>query len=128
MKTLSVLLRPFVLVLFLLAPTLVLAADPTVLRVIAVQTDSPDTYLKEIEKGRAMFKRLGVPAEVRVWKGRFAGDEAGAIVVSIEFPSLVALAEAEARLSADSEYVAWLKQLDKVRKIVSDSLYGELGP
>jgi len=128
MKTLSVLLRPFVLVLFLLAPTLVLAADPTVLRVIAVQTDSPDTYLKEIEKGRAMFKRLGVPAEVRVWKGRFAGDEAGAIVVSIEFPSLVALAEAEARLSADSEYMAWLKQLDKVRKIVSDSLYSELGP
>jgi len=117
-----------VLVLFLLAPTLVLAADPTVLRVIAVQTDSPDTYLKEIEKGRAMFKRLGVPAEVRVWKGRFAGDEAGAIVVSIEFPSLVALAEAEARLSADSEYMAWLKQLDKVRKIVSDSLYSELGP
>jgi len=128
MKTLSVLLRPFVLALFLLAPTLVLAADPTVLRVIAVQTDSPDTYLKEIEKGRAMFKRLGVPAEVRVWKGRFAGDEAGAIVVSIEFPSLVALAEAEARLSADSEYMAWLKQLDKVRKIVSDSLYSEMGP
>ncbi len=32
----------------------------------------------------------------------------------------------EAKVSSSSEYQNWLMGLDKIRKIVSDSLYGEL--
>jgi uncharacterized protein YbaA (DUF1428 family) len=117
-----------VLALLLCAVAPALAADTVVLRVVAVQTDNLDGYLKEIEKGKTLLKRLGSPAIVRVWQARFAGENAGSVVVGVEYPSLAAFATAEAKVSADAEYQAWIKGLSKLRKVVSDSLYNELKP
>jgi len=58
--------------------------------------------------------------------GIFAGDEAGTVVVSIEYPSLSALAADDEKMRTNAEIAAWLKGLDKVRKVVSDSIYREL--
>lgn len=102
------------------------AAEPTVLRVVTVQAADPGAYVKEVERGRAIMKRLGSPAEIRVWRARYAGDQAGAIVVSVEYPDLAAVAADDARLRADAEFQSWLQGLDKVRKVVSDSLYTEV--
>ncbi|MFY9844958.1 MAG: hypothetical protein WAK23_17750 [Terriglobales bacterium] len=71
------------------------------------------------------MKSLGVQAQTRVWQARFAGPETGAVVVSIEYPSMAAFADAVAKTNASSDYKTWLKGLDKVRKIVSDSLHSE---
>ena len=101
------------------------AQKATVLRVVTVKTDDPATYAQEIEKGRQIMKSLGVQAQTRVWQARFAGPETGAVVVSIEYPSMAAFADAAAKTNASSEYKTWLKGLDKIRKIVSDSLYSE---
>ncbi len=114
--------------LLLCASTLARGAQATVLRVIVVETDNVGAYVQEIERGKAMLKRLGSRAEIRIWQARFAGPQAGTVVVSVEFPSLTAFAEDDAKVSADSEYQTWLKGLDKIRKIVSDSLYNELSP
>ncbi|MCI0407316.1 MAG: hypothetical protein L0191_01920, partial [Acidobacteria bacterium] len=116
------------LALLLPASTRAMGDEATVLRVLVVETADVDAYLKEIERGRAIAKRLGSSSELRVWRARFAGPQAGAVVVSIEYPSLAALAEDEARLRADTEWRTWFAGLDKIRKIVSDSLYNELGP
>jgi hypothetical protein len=101
------------------------AQKATVVRVVAVKTDNPAAYAQEIEKGRQIMKGLGVQATTRVFQARFAGPEAGAVVVSIEYPSMDAFADAYKKTSASSDYQNWLKDLDKVRKIVSDSLYTE---
>jgi len=114
--------------LFLGMSTPLLAEDATVLRVVVVQTDTPDAYVKEMEKGRAHMKRLESTGKIRVWKAKFAGQDAGNIVVSIEYPSLAALAKDDEKTAADPAYRAWLKDLDKMRKIVSDSLYTESKP
>ena len=95
------------------------------LRVVVVKTDDPATYAQEIEKGRQVMKSLGIQGQTRVWQARFAGTDAGAVVVSIEYPNMAAFADAVAKTNASSEYQAWLKGLDKIRKIVSDSLYTE---
>ena len=102
------------------------AQKATVLRVLVVKTDNPTAYAQELTKGIELMKSMGIPATLRVWRARFAGPEAGSVVVSIEYPSLAAYAAADAKLSASSEYMAWLKGLDKIRTIVSDSLYNEL--
>jgi hypothetical protein len=47
-------------------------------------------------------------------------------VVSAEYPSLADYASDNAKLGANAEFQTWLKGLDKIRKIVSDSLYDEL--
>jgi hypothetical protein len=101
------------------------AQKATVVRVVVVKTDNPAAYAQEIEKGRQVMKGLGVQATTRVFQARFAGPEAGAVVVSIEYPSMDAFADAYKKTSASSDYQNWLKDLDKVRKIVSDSLYTE---
>jgi hypothetical protein len=101
------------------------AQKGTILRVVVVKTESPASYAQEIEKGRQIMKGLGVQQITRVWQARFAGPEAGSVVVSIEYPSLDAFADAYKKTNASSDYQNWLKDLDKVRKIVSDSLYTE---
>ncbi|MCI0619199.1 hypothetical protein L0244_40025, partial [bacterium] len=59
---------------------------------------------------------------------RFAGDETGTVVASAEYPDLAALAADDARMAENAELREWLKGLDKIRKIVSDSIYTELKP
>jgi hypothetical protein len=104
------------------------AADQVVLRVAVVETDNVSGYVKELEKGKALLKRLQSPGIIRVWQARFAGRDAGSVVASVEYPSLGAYAADDAKIAADPEYQAWVKELSKLRKIVSDSLYSELKP
>ena len=114
-------------VLFVLgASSAAFAQKATVLRVVVVKTENVAAYVQELEKGKELMKKLGVQGQVRVWQARFAGPEAGAVVVSVEYPSMAAFAADDAKVSASSEYQAWIKGLDRIRKIVSDSLYGEL--
>ena len=104
------------------------AAEPATLRVVVVQPTDVDAYVKAIEQGRALLKSKGSQGTMRVWRARFAGPDAGAVVVSIEFPNLEALAKDDARFATDPELKSWLQGLDKLRKIVSDSVYNELTP
>jgi len=114
-----------ILLLVWAASSAAFAQKTTVLRVVVVKTDNPAAYAQELEKGRQLMKSMGIPATIRVWQARFAGPEAGAVVASIEYPSMTTFAEADAKLNASADYQAWIKGLDKVRKIVSDSLYSE---
>lgn len=100
-------------------------AQAVVLRVVVVETQDIDAYSAELNKGRAILKRLGSAAQVRLWRASFAGDDTGAVVVTLEYPSMIVLAQDEAKALADPEYAAWLKGLDKLRKIVSLSIYDE---
>lgn len=104
-----------------------IVAQAATLRVVVVETPDTDAYVKALEKGLALLKSKGGTGTTRVWKARFAGDDAGAIVVSVEYASLEALAKDDAMMATDPELRAWLQSLDKLRKIVSDSIYTELG-
>ena len=105
------------------------AQDAPVMRVIVVQTDNPSAYIKEVlETGRAHLKRLESTGNLRIWRAKYAGSNAGSVIVAIEFPSLTALAEDDKKTAADPALGAWVRSLDKIRKIVSDSLYSEARP
>jgi len=114
-----------ILLLVCAASSAAFAQKATVLRVVVVKTDDPAAYAQEIEKGRQVMKSLGVQGQTRVWQARFAGPEAGMVVATIEYPNMAAFADAVAKTNASSEYQAWVKGLEKIRKIVSDSLYTE---
>ena len=95
-------------------------------RVIMVKTDNVSAYMQQLEKGKAMMKRLGINTTLHVYRATFAGSGTGQVVVTQEYPSWAALADAQAKTAGDAEFSAWLKNLDSVRTIVSDSLYKEL--
>ena len=113
------------LALLFVASTPVVAAD-TVLRVVVVQTDDVAGYVEQIEQGKALLNKAGSPAMLRVWRASFAGPETGSVVVSLEYESLQALAADMAKLADNAEFQTWLKGLDKIRKVLSDSIYREL--
>jgi len=102
------------------------AQKTTVIRVVIVKTDNPAAYAQALEEGKAIMKKAGLSSTIHVYQATYAGPNAGAIAVSIEYPSMVALAEAETKLRADKEYGDWIKNLDKLRTIISDSIYSEL--
>jgi hypothetical protein len=106
--------------------TTALADGKPYLRVIVVKAEDASAYLRELDKGKVMMKRLGVSVQIRAWRATFAGPEAGALIVSQEYPNFAAFAASMGKTAADPEFAEWLKNLDKVRKIVSDSLYQEL--
>lgn len=93
------------------------ADSNVVLRVVAVKTADVPAYVQEIGKARGMLKRLGLDVKVRVWRATYAGPDAGTVIVSQEFSSLTGFADAMTK---------WVKNLDKIRTVVSDSLYREL--
>jgi ABC-type sugar transport system substrate-binding protein len=115
-----------VLTLMLGMSSAALAQKTTVLRVVIIKTDDVSAYLQQLEKGKEVMKKLGITQQIRVWQATFAGPNAGSVVAAIEYPSMAAFADADARTRADKDYQAWLKDTAKIRTIVSDSLYREL--
>lgn len=102
------------------------AAEAAVFRVVVVQVSDTAMYLKEIDNIRADMKRLEVDGTLRVMRARFAGEQAGTIVVAVEYKDMAALAAADAALAADASNQATMRRVEALRKIVSDSLYQEL--
>jgi hypothetical protein len=102
------------------------AASTAWIRVIIVKTDNVSGYVQQLETGRTMMKRLGVNVQLRVWRATYAGPNTGSITVTQEYSTWAALSDAQAKTAGDPEFAAWLKSLDSIRTVVSDSLYREL--
>jgi len=115
-----------VLTLILGISSVALAQKTTVLRVVEIKTDNVAAYLQALEQNKQIMKKLGLTPQIRVWQATYAGPNAGSIIVSVEYSSMAAFADADAKTRADKDYQAWLKGMDKIRTVVSDSLYGEL--
>jgi hypothetical protein len=102
------------------------SAEATVLRVVVVETNDVAAYMGQLNALRASLQRLGSKSTVRAWRARFAGPNAGSVVVAVEYADMASFAAEDAMIAKDAEYQATLKSMSQVRKIVSDSLYEEL--
>lgn len=102
------------------------ASAAGLLRVIVVQASDLHAYLHEIDTLRGQFKKAGVAVTIRAFRARFAGSEAGAVVVSVEMADLATLAKVDNLQNSNADIVATMERIAKNRKIVSDSLYEEL--
>jgi len=96
------------------------------MRVIVVETDNVERYATEVKRGMGILKKIGSTGEVRILRSTFAGPETGTIVVVVEYESLAAMGQDEAKIMGSAEYQTWLAGLSMIRKIVSDSIYQEL--
>ena len=103
-------------------------ASADTLRVVVVQASDVAAYAKALDEGRALLKSKGSSGLIRVWQATYAGPETGTVVVSVEYPSLEALAKDYGMMRNDADLRSWLQGLAKIRKVVSDSIYEELKP
>ena len=67
--------------------------------------------------------------KTRYWATMWAGSEVGRVVVTIEYPSLVSMAESIAKMEASSEFQQWRKdaQASGIKQL-SESVVTELRP
>jgi hypothetical protein len=104
-----------------------LADGHTTLRVVSVSTSDVGAYVAELGEGKKMMAKLTPKMVMRAWQATFAGQETGAVIVSLEYPgSMSAFATAWEKTLADKKMAAWLQGLGGLRELVSDSLYREL--
>lgn len=72
-----------------------------------------DGFLDRMKRLEGVAERLDLPAELRVFRGTFAAEHNGEVVVYWELPSFIAFAEAETALHEDAEFLAILGELDE---------------
>ncbi|MBK7902958.1 MAG: hypothetical protein IPJ97_08390 [Proteobacteria bacterium] len=101
-------------------------AEASVLRVVVVETNDVAAYMSQLNTLRSSLQRLGSKSTVRAWRARFAGPNAGSVVVAVEYADMATFAAEDSMIAKDAEYQATLKSMRQLRKIVSDSLYEEL--
>jgi hypothetical protein len=124
--------------LFLLATALTASAQtppakpPMVTIVIVLKNPDPSPanvakLMAALGKARTVAVSLHNPGKARLYAATFAGDEAGTFIVTVEFPSLQALGEADPRMQASAE---WQKVIGELMgsgfKPVSQSLVTEV--
>ena len=106
------------------------SAQSPIINLIAVD-DNGDLpgVLDIVKRARAINERLGTPGMTRVWQATLAGDEANSVVIGVEYPSLEALAQAQAKQVGDSE---WQKLIEDVQakgiSVTSNSVWQEITP
>ena len=111
-------------------PALSFAQAPTVINVLSINDNGDLPGLLDIVKRvRAINQRLGNKGTSRVWQATLAGEGTNAIFVAIEHPSLVSMAQDNAKLQADAE---WQKIVDEFEKkgmsVLSNSVSVEVTP
>ena len=121
-------------ILALLAALWLASAQPVqgaaVWQIVSVQVEGDSQpWLDLVKKTNALRKRLALPP-VRVVQATLAGDATGTFFADIEYPSLAAFAEGTAKVEADAEWPALLKQFQTYpnSKLVENSLFVDRTP
>jgi hypothetical protein len=102
------------------------ASAAPIARVISVQVTDLKAYAHEVDVLQGQMKKAGVAVTIRIWRARFAGAEAGTLIVAIEMPDLATLAKVDELQKSNADIAATMQKIGALRKIVSDSLYEEV--
>ena len=118
--------RITLLSLFFILPIFASIGQAAVLRAVTVETEDAAAYAQQIALGAEIMRISGSPGTIRVWQGVYAGDNAGSVVVTVEYPTLSALAADREALAQNEAFSEWLADLAEIRTILSDSVYEEI--
>lgn len=95
---------------------------------VAVKPGKLDDYLARVKSAMAISTRLGNPGRIRVWQAEFAGENAGAVGVGMEYADVASYVSAQEKLAADAEWQKAVAGLDEVRSLAGRTLYQEIAP
>jgi hypothetical protein len=103
------------------------AAETSTLRVVVVDTKDLKAYLATLGEVKRLTATVTPKMVVRAWQATYAGPDAGAVIVSVEYPgSMSKFATAWETMMANAQIAQKMAELGNLRRIVGDSLYQEL--
>ena len=103
---------------------------PKVINVLSVDTGGDtDRFLEFAKRAREISDKNGGTGNQRVWLSTLAGPNTGSVIVAVEYPSMVSMAQSQAKVNPTPE---WQKFLDDFQKsgmrVLSSSLSFEITP
>ncbi len=85
---------------------------PSVINVLTFDVGTnADQFIAFTKRASEIQKTLGSPGEQRVWAPMFGDQVAGAVIVTVEYPSFVAMAQAQAKSNASPEWQAFVQEV-----------------
>ncbi|HTT03400.1 MAG TPA: hypothetical protein VMG11_15075 [Steroidobacteraceae bacterium] len=115
------------------AATAISAADqapaaPHVTEVITVDVGANMQKFRDMSRRiDGILKGLQFAGKVRYYETTWAGTSAGHVIVTVEYPSLVILAQSVAKLNASPDFQKWEGDMQASGiKVLSESLITEL--
>ena len=129
---LSALLVGFALALtFALAPSQASAeGPPKVINVLTIDAKGDlDGFLKFAKRARDLQSKHGGTGTQRVWQSTLAGPNTGSVIVAVEYPSFVSMAQSQAKVGATPEWQKFIKDFqDSDMEVLSSSVSMEVSP
>jgi hypothetical protein len=103
---------------------------PKVINVLAIDTGGDtDKFLEFAKRARQITEQHGGTGNQRVWLSTLAGPNTGSVVVAVEYPSMVSMAQSQAKVNSTPE---WQKFVDDFQEsgmgVRSNSLSFEITP
>ena len=131
----SRLFLPFGILLAIFAFAAPAAADhheggPAVENVLIFDTGGQmQKFLGFAERAQEIRTRLGAAGTQRVWFASYGGPSPGAVIVTIEFPSLSAFAAAESKAAASAEWNQFVAEVAAAGiRIMSNAVLTDVTP
>lgn len=87
-----------------------------------------DAYRAEVKKLAAVIARVDSEARLRMWETTAGGEDAGAILVAVEYANEAAWAADSARTQSDPEWRKIVAGLHGMRTVVSTSIWRDVSP
>ena len=106
------------------------AGTPRVTEVIVLDVGTNMQKFSDLSsRVNAIATKYQNTGKTRYWVTTWAGSEVGRVIVTIEYPSLVSMAESMAKMEASPEFQQWQKDAQTSGiKQVSTSVVTELSP
>ncbi len=103
---------------------------PKVINVLSVDTGGDtDKFLGFAKRAREITEKNGGTGNQRVWLSTLAGPNTGTVIVAVEYPSMVSMAQTQAKVNSTPEWQAFIGDFQKSgMRVVSSSLSVEITP
>ena len=86
-------------------------------------------FLELTKRANSITQKYGSTGKARFWAAAYAGRDSGAVIVTIEYPSLVALAQSAAKVENSPEWQQLVADAQASSiKPISDSIVVEVKP
>jgi uncharacterized protein (DUF1330 family) len=130
-------MKPFLMIVLLaftfsIAPAATPPADagPPVTHVIVLDVGKDMPKFLELNKRMGeIAQKYGDAGKARFWINAIAGPESGTVIVTVEYPSMVAFAQSTAKVQASPEYQKFMADAQATSiKQISNSIVVEMKP
>jgi hypothetical protein len=131
MKTQSMLTATLLVLASAILPAASPSPDgPTVQEVLVFDVGpNMNKFIEITKRARAIAEKYGSTGKPRFWMSAYSGPNTGRVIVTVEYPSLVALAQSAAKVRQSPEWQQLLADTQASSiEMVSDSIAVELNP